>query len=352
MAEDHRNVRDFPWWLFNKEGPHILVLGSKSKIPANSKAEVEFLDWQQLRSLIIVPLIIDGTVSGFMGLENILDPMMQKHPEVELLRVFSNILANSIKRLWSEDALRRSEAQLINSGRLASLAEMATGVAHELNQPLAIIRAQAEIMKMENEELGDEDEDSAKDVDLIMSEVDRAAKIINYMREFAGVSTASIEPINLSEVITESLIFFREQFRLLRINLGINFDDNIPTINMDTQKMEQVVFNLLSNAKYAVEQRQDDADKDYQKRIDLELSYDSDFKTVRFMVTDNGVGMSPFELERCFDPFFTTRAVGEGMGLGLAIIHNIVRGYHGRVDVLSSREEGTSIWVELPIDPS
>lgn len=274
--------------------------------------------------------------------------------QMQLIKLNTEIsLAN--KQLHEEikarEKLEKENAEkalmLAHAGRLASMGEMATGVAHELNQPLSIIHT-----NMQSLELIPFAQLTEQDLTEIVAsstrQVERAAKIISHMKKFARLRKTEGGPIDLREPITAALEMFNEQFRLHNIEIVCNFGDNIPLFSIESQQMEQLVVNLLSNARYAVEKMQEEKDKKYPMKIELSLSYNKEQKHIIFEVFDNGIGMSAETVEKCCDPFFTTKEVGEGTGLGLAIVHSTLANLKGSVQISSELNQGTMIRLLFP----
>ncbi|NNM58741.1 MAG: response regulator [Legionellales bacterium] len=249
------------------------------------------------------------------------------------------------KKLEEENA--EKALMLSHAGRLASMGEMATGVAHELNQPLSIIHTN--LQSLECIPLDQLSENDMKEiVSSSIHQVERAAKIISHMRTFARLKPATGSAIDLIEPTNAALGMFNEQFRLHEIEIICNFQQNIPLFAIESQQMEQLVVNLLSNARYAVEKMQEKMGKKYRMQIILNLAYLSDSEQICFEVIDNGIGMEAETLERCCEPFFTTKDIGEGTGLGLALVHSTVVNLKGNVQISSEPDRGSTIRLLFP----
>lgn len=270
--------------------------------------------------------------------------------EEEFLLAMANALAGIITRYQSEQTLRERNAQLIHVGRLSAMGEMATGMAHEINQPLTIIRTWAENQK---NALGKGD--IAKQQLLIISEtiiknVDRASLVIQHMRGFARQESSNPPTsVDLLVPVHGAISFFQEQFRMHEIELDLQIENDIPKVIIDPNRFEQIVVNLLSNARYAVDKKEP-ADEMFNKMIRVDLSYDHDKKDIVMEVEDNGIGMSSLEKDQCLEPFFSTKEVGQGTGLGLHIVRDIiVNELHGTIHVDSSLGVGTRFEIRFPV---
>ncbi|MBF0563604.1 MAG: PAS domain S-box protein [Nitrospirae bacterium] len=247
----------------------------------------------------------------------------------------------------TERQLREKQSQLIHAGRLTALGEMSTGIAHELNQPLSIIRLASEFLR-EYFIHGDLKTIEIEAVKKIIAQVDRASTIINNMRTFARAKEDDLEPTNIGQSVDRALSFFHEQFRIHGIKTIVIKDDELPMAIINSQKFEQVVVNLLSNARYAVDEKAVMAVPGYEKEIIIRLYHDQVKNCLLFEIWDNGTGMSDDVLKRCMDPFYTTKEVGEGTGLGLSIVHSIVKEYDMGIKANSTEMVGTTFIITIP----
>lgn len=268
-----------------------------------------------------------------------------RNPNIQSYHSFI-IDLSEIKQMKKE--LQEKQALLVHSGRLASLGELATGVAHELNQPLTVILAQAEIFGMNLRDLGIVDKQTKEDLRVIREEVGRASEIIENMRGFARMTQDDFDPVDIAELLDRSLIFFRQQFKVHDVEFTVEIADNIPEIYLDPQRFMQIVVNCLSNARYAVDKRQKQNIDGYRKKIRLSCLHDFAENRLCLEISDNGTGMTEEELEHCQDPFFTTKEVGEGTGLGLSIVNTILREFNGCCRIRSEPDMGTAFKVFIP----
>jgi len=258
----------------------------------------------------------------------------------------------------AEKELKEKQAQLTHADRLSSLGEMATGMAHELNQPLSRIRVNAQGIQIVFDNHSDIPEGVFEKVNkrmaAIVEEVDRAASIIEHMRGFAH-SKGDQQFVNIREPIESSLHFFQEQFKHHNILLETNFEDDLPEIFVNPQLFEQIMVNLLSNARYAVDKKEEtllcknDNLSKYQKCVIISL-FEESSRFISLKVSDNGVGMTNHEMKACMEPFFTTKNVGEGTGLGLSIVRNIVKEFSGYINIKSQKNLGTDIIISIPVN--
>ncbi len=249
----------------------------------------------------------------------------------------------------SEKNLREHEAQLVHAGRLSALGEMGAAIAHEINQPLAIIRLKADGLKASLARIEAEPR-LFKAMDVIIEQVIRASGIIKSMRSFTrSAPNEAVDSIDVAAAVKEGLSFFREQFRIRQIRLDVSMPDRLPNIGVTRQKFEQIVVNFLSNARSAVEEKGEMEGRGFEKNVHVRLFHDPSAERVVFEVEDNGVGMSPEVKERCLEPFYTTKKLGEGTGLGLSITHGIAKEFDLNIEVESDEGSGSVFRVLAPV---
>ncbi len=236
--------------------------------------------------------------------------------------------------------LRNAQAQLVQTSKLASLGEMATGIAHELNQPLFTIRMCARNLIKDIE--ADFWEDVEPSLKKVVKQVDRSSQIIKHLRTFGrDTQDAPTEEVDLNDIIHESFMLFGEQLKSREIQIHLELTEGLPSIHCLPIQIEQVLINLLGNARDALD---DQEHKEIWMRSYLKEEW------VVTEVQDSGKGIPKDDLERIFDPFFTTKEVGKGTGLGLSISYGIIRNHGGELKVLSTGKEGTCFAMYLPTD--
>jgi histidine kinase len=241
-----------------------------------------------------------------------------------------------------------TEQQLIQASKMATLGEMATGVAHELNQPLAVIKtASSYFMKKVKKQEPIRDEILSTMAQEIDSHVDRASKIINHMRQFGRKSDQKHDEIQLNDLLRKSFEIFSQQLKVRGIDVIWELEQNLPLIMADADRLEQVFINLLINARDAIEEKWESQPRPTgDKRITLRTR--STANRVIVEVEDTGKGIPNSISEKIFEPFFTTKEVGKGTGLGLSISYRIVQDFGGDIRVSSREGEGALFLVTFP----
>ncbi|MCP4350848.1 MAG: GHKL domain-containing protein, partial [Desulfobacterales bacterium] len=219
--------------------------------------------------------------------------------------------------------------------RLRSLGEIATGIAHEINQPLTIIN----LLTGNIADNCDEEhyEILKKFLDRIEEQTAQMSTIIKNMQYFARTPLNNIRPADIRVPVSSALTFFNELFRLHTIDFTVSFPDDPPGVIIIPEYFQQVVTNLLSNAYHAMEKKSEKAGTDYEKKVDIRLFRDQihnrEKEVLVFELQDNGTGMEKETRDRCLDPFYTTKDIGEGTGLGLYIISRILKEYKMTMEI-------------------
>lgn len=241
--------------------------------------------------------------------------------------------------------VRRSQQQLTQSAKMATLGEMATGLAHEINQPLNVMRmAIVNVLKRLNN--GDVQVDYLIDkLTRIDSQVQRAARVVDHMRVFGRRSEIEQQPFNPAQAIEGTLALLSEGMRGKGVDLRISETGFEVQVRGYVDQLEQVLINLMVNARDALLGKRE-ANPDFKPWISLYAERDT--QVVRLWVEDNGGGIDPRLLERIFEPFFTTKPVGVGTGLGLSVSYGIVENMGGKLSVQNATE-GARFCIELPI---
>jgi PAS domain S-box-containing protein len=244
-------------------------------------------------------------------------------------------------------AMVEKDSQLIQASKMTTLGEMSAGIAHELNQPLNAIKMGSEFLEMMIDRGAPvAEQDLHRVVSEISSQVDRAANIIRRLRDFGRKADFSKEPICINDPIQSVIDLIGRQLKLQDIDVQLQLTENLPPILAHHNRIEQVIFNLLTNARDAINLKEESGAKDFQRCIAVKSYRQSDRVAVE--VADTGIGIEPSLKERIFEAFFTTKKMGEGMGLGLSITRGIVEDYSGRILIQSTLGRGTTFNLSFP----
>ncbi|MBF0100219.1 MAG: PAS domain S-box protein [Desulfobacterales bacterium] len=252
----------------------------------------------------------------------------------------------------SHDTLKNTMVQLVQTEKMAALGELTASVAHEMNQPLNVMKIIAQTMLRDIQKNRFEKEQVQHDIKDIISQVDRMAKIIDHMRVYTRRTDGMVfEELSINTIIENTLLFLSQQVKNHGIDLELSLTPDVPYIQGDAIRLEQVLVNLISNAKNAVEQSQRST-----KLIDIRTCVidgidectNEKKQWVILEVKDNGHGIPSTIKEKIFQPFFTTKEPGKGTGLGLHVVNTIIQEHGGKIEIESTEGEGSTFRVMLP----
>ncbi|MFO7884782.1 MAG: ATP-binding protein, partial [Desulfobacteraceae bacterium] len=236
------------------------------------------------------------------------------------------------------------QSQLIHASKLASVGELATGIAHEINNPLAIITSTTGVVRdliNPELELDSSPESINKELDIIESAAFRASGITRQLLDFGRKNPPRRRLCNINELLDKTILGVKQlQFDVENIELIKKYDPDLPLINVDPDRISQVFLNLINNA--------GDAISSEKGTIIVSTAQTDGF--VRIKIQDNGMGMEPEQIEQIFNPFYTTKDPGRGTGLGLSISLKIIDTMNGSLEVQSLPGQGSLFTVSLPVD--
>jgi two-component system NtrC family sensor kinase len=250
-----------------------------------------------------------------------------------------------IIRKRDEHAARLNN-QLMQASKLASIGELSAGVAHEINNPVAIIMTERQLLLDQFQQTIIEDpafkDQFLSSMDQIALQSQRCKRITHNLLRFSRRTRSMIESIDLNRFVAEVVDLMERETKTSGIRLLTDLDPDLPAIQSDSSQLQQVFLNLITNAVDAHE------GKPYGS-IRISTRYDKDTAGIFLSIADTGTGIDPKHLDRIFDPFFTTKPVGKGTGLGLSICYSIIRQLKGNITVKSEPGEGSEFIIFLPL---
>jgi C4-dicarboxylate-specific signal transduction histidine kinase len=257
-----------------------------------------------------------------------------------MIHIMGDLRETTAEMQRREQELREKQEQLVQAGKLATLGELTTGVAHELNNPLnnigLFVGNAIDLL-----ELGaGGKEQIVVELRRVLQQVHKATEIISHLRMFGRAAPVSREPVSLRQVIDQALSLMQEQLRLREIEVTVDLDPEKAVVVGNPIQLEQVFINLLTNARDAMANSR-------RKQIRISGLVRSAGVDIEF--ADTGHGIPPGLERRIFDPFFTTKEVGKGTGLGLSITYGIVKEHGGTISVVSRPDEGATLLIRLPL---
>jgi signal transduction histidine kinase len=232
--------------------------------------------------------------------------------------------------------LRKAQTQLARSARLSAAGEIAAGVAHQINNPLTAVIAEAHLLAQELPA----DDARRESVDAIRDAAERAGSVVQRMLDLTRVHDYVMQPVNVNESLQSSVSLVRAQLDSYRVCFAAKLAARLPLVSASRQHLEDVWLNLLLNARDAVSQSE-------RGMIEVVSIYDAIDNMVRVQVRDNGPGIAPEHLKSVFEPFFTTKSYGTG--LGLSICRDVIIRHGGQIEVQSTGGQGTTFTVSLPV---
>jgi two-component system NtrC family sensor kinase len=260
------------------------------------------------------------------------------------LRDWGHTLEQKVERRTQE--LRSAQAETMRGEKLASVGLLASGVAHELNNPLTGILTFSHLVR---QKMPDKSTD-AEDMDLVIRETKRCAAIIKRLLDFAREKLPEKKFTDLNQVIDDTVRIVEQPAHLRDIEITVHLDRTLPPIWIDADQIKQVIMNMLVNAQHAVEEK-GSITVSTRRSLDPRAPASEPKPMVEISIVDTGCGIPETNLRRIFDPFFTSKDVGKGTGLGLSVSHGIVEAHGGLIEVESKVGEGSTFRVLLPLTP-
>jgi signal transduction histidine kinase len=285
--------------------------------------------------------------------------------DILLLKSLKEHFVTAFQKTRFINQLKDTKSQLFQSEKMAALGTLVAGVAHEINNPTSSVNTSAHNLKRDLEsfrnflkELTDDqaDKDILKSfdkrfktlfnhLDILNEGTIRIKDIVSDLKTFSRMGKEEMKPIKLVEGLQITLNLVKTQYKDF-VDFSTDFKFK-PEIIGNPCALNQVFMNIIINSCEAIIEKQKRRGEDKKRTLTIQTYEDKDQAVIRFK--DNGIGMSEAVQQKMFDPFFTTKPVGKGMGLGLAISYNIIKAHHGRIDVKSKREKGTTITLCLPL---
>lgn len=258
----------------------------------------------------------------------------------ELAAVFNRMTEN-LKHSRDEleatvERLKTTQSHLVQSEKLSGIGEFVAGVAHELNNPLTTVMGFSELLQ--------QSEVSAEHrsfVDMIFQSAQRCQKIVQALLSFARRHQPERKPVCLNKLIETSVEILNYQLRTSNVKMQLALDPQLPQAMVDSHQIQQVLVNMLNNARQAIES--------HQPKGWIKITTETAGPNVRLTIQDSGPGIAPENLSKIFDPFFTTKGIGKGTGLGLSLCYGIINEHGGTIAPYSRRGEGATFIITLPV---
>jgi len=251
-------------------------------------------------------------------------------------RMTENLQQSRAQLEETVETLKNTQEQLVQSEKLSGVGEFVAGVTHELNNPLAAVMGFSEMLKD-----AEVDAKHRRYLDMIHKSAQRCQKIVQSLLSFARRHQPERKPVSVNSLIEAVLEIIQYQLRTGNIEVTTQLDPALPVVFADSHQIQQVLLNVINNARQAIE--------GHQARGTIKIITEADGENVRVIIHDNGPGIPEENLRRIFDPFFTTKEVGKGTGLGLSLCYGIIREHGGTITPLNRHGEGATFIIELPV---
>ena len=294
----------------------------------------------RLHAEVCLPLIYSERLIGFINLGHKTAEEMYYREDLELLNTLTNQVAIAIENANLYENLKKSQNILRRSDRLASLGTLIASLAHEIRNPLVSIKTFTQLLP----ERIDDNEFRDYFLKVASGEIDRLTSLINELLGFAKPSEPNLKEEDVTTIIDRMEVLISTEARKKNIKITKNYTPYLPTVLVDAEQIKQVLLNLLLNAIQAIEGQ---GEIGIETRIVHVTRDDKREKFLQIEIRDTGIGIPPENIDRVFDPFFSTRP--EGSGLGLAISHQIVHEHGGFIDLESEVGKGTSFRIHFPL---
>ncbi len=341
------NLQETVSWNFSRVGPLARYLQRtpgpqlldvlQSRIPENSE---DFARLKMLEAELIVPLIAKGNLLGILFLPRKLSGMAYQDNDLEFVSILVNQLSVALDNagLYEREKkalleLRSAQERLIESERLAALGKLSASIAHEVNNPLGIMKNYLAII---SKSAGD-DPEMKKNVEIVQEEVGRIALIVKQLLDFYRPAVEKPVEFNAREILTAILDLMKNEFEDARIEIERSFCNTPCSLIGSPDKIKQVFLNLLLNSRDAMPDG---------GRIAVSTKRLNDAVEIKFI--DNGTGIAEEDLQKIFEPFYTTKKDG-GTGLGLPVCYGIIRSHNGTISASNNPEGGATFTIKLPL---
>lgn len=374
-------VSMFPWWIGLLSEGQIIDIDDVSDMGDEAKAEREILEMQDIKSVLVLPVMIDGVLAGFVGLDNVHSASGWDEETKHYLHVAADMIGMTIKRNRNEqqiikqkeelaiayEHLKATQAQLLRQEKLASIGQLAAGIAHEINNPVGYVRGNSVTLEEYIGDLSDYirlcDSGAAKedlvklrkelDIDFILEDIrelvssnisglQRIADIVVNLRNFSRVDDQGFSSqVDVEEGIRSTIAVAGSELKDMA-EISTDFD-GVGFVKGNGGELNQVFLNLLINSAQAIRAAKMSGSGN------IRISTRREDGNVIILCEDNGPGIPEEAVGRIFDPFFTTKDVGEGTGLGLSISYDIIVNRHGGMITAENKPEGGAVFrIELP----
>jgi signal transduction histidine kinase len=243
------------------------------------------------------------------------------------------------------EQLKQTQLQLVQAAKMSAVGQLASGVAHEINNPLTGVLNNIQLLKTQLEQKKDVSPSELKEIiDIAEESASRCKTIVRTLLDYSRVSRGPFQFLSLNETIEKVFPLIDIELKKENILIQKEFQPDLPKILGDSQLLQQVIFDIIANARWAILQKSKEGGM-----IKIKTEASPDKNTVLIYISDSGIGITEANIRRIFEPFFSTKPPGEGTGLGLSIVYNIIRDHKGTIEVESQPNQGATFKISLPL---
>ena len=335
-----------PWWYKQVCNGQVVHLPKMSDLPKQATHEYKNFTEQGIQSLLDVPIIYEERFVGIIGFDALQEEKEWIEHDIDLLKMLGGIFVKAIEHRKIQQHTVYLTELLHQSQKMETLGQLAAGIAHDLNNSLGAIRGHLELIRIN----GANNEKVNESVSIALEGCERSAKLIQRLLGFARKSSYNLKPLKINAVIQSNISFLggvmQPDIDIIPPPPGEPF-----TIEADENQIHQIITNLLINAKHAMPRGGQVTIGISRQHVKEPSSWNPESKPgsyIAISVKDTGHGIEPHNLQRIFDPFFSTKRRGEGTGLGLSMVYGAMQHHNGWVNVHSKPEVGTEFELFFP----
>ena len=306
------------------------------------------------QSIFCLPIRSANDIVGILFIEN--DPYLG-NLNVEKIQTLSKHICTSLNNAISFNEINNKNEQLNNeliernelilhAGRLSAIGVLSKGIINEINQALSIIRLTSDELLMFFEQK-EQDLMVVRSIKKIKPETDRAAMILDELSQYS--SSEQYHTNNIKAIVQTSIRYFKHQLKTNNILLTFDCQEDLPEKQIDSKKFVQIITNLLSNSVHSLNEKMAIMNQTFQKEIIIKLYENIEIASIILSIDDNGLGMNAEQIEKCMEPFYTTKAKDEGTGLGLFIVRRLLSKLDMRIEVDSIEGKGSCFKIFIPL---
>jgi signal transduction histidine kinase len=340
--EEWMDVGEFPWMAARLQRGDVVSVSQLEELPDEAAVDRQSYLTHRVKPQVAVPLLAGGTVVGGLVFSTVGAERARAEELIQQLRLLGEVFANALSRKQAEHEAQRLRQDLAHIGRVSALGELTASLAHELNQPLTAILANAQAA----ERLLAADVVNLEEIREILNDIvaddKRAGDVIRRLRGLLKKGDLEFVSLDLNEIASEVAWLVKNDALTRNVSMSLELAPGLPRVRGDRVQLQQVVLNLLLNGLEAM--REHGAGD---RTLVIRTVRDG-AAAVRLAVKDSGIGIDEANIDRMFQPLHTTKA--QGLGMGLAITRTIVNAHGGRLGAANNMEGGATFWFGLPAD--